>query len=256
MKPKRILNLTINEFLLSITRGTLFVLMIISLSAFSQKEVSWDYPIKPGSEKWKTFLTGQEMVTACQIPNDILANLSTSELARICLNYPLFFLYTASTNEREAIVSMINEFNGLSELSQREDCLKELRKLYQNTSIVKHGDKKDNAQSAVYQMVFLELLLSNNIFSSNAHGRELEELEKVFLEKYNDKLQHQDVYSLYSISKSLLLGAVIYSKQDSLVHGRNLHMRKVKYFIDNYENANSTELTEISQILTSDEESK
>jgi len=31
----------------------------------------WDYPVKPGMEEWRQFKTGQAMVEACQIPQEV-----------------------------------------------------------------------------------------------------------------------------------------------------------------------------------------
>ena len=39
------------------------------------------------------------MQSACQIPDDVLSNLSTEELVQICMDYPLFGNYLAYDNE-------------------------------------------------------------------------------------------------------------------------------------------------------------
>ena len=37
----------------------------------------WDYPVKPGMEKWKQFTKTDEMIQACQIPEEVLNSIST-----------------------------------------------------------------------------------------------------------------------------------------------------------------------------------
>lgn len=62
---------------------------------FSQpNNIDWDYPIKPGTEEWTNFKSGQEMLNACQIPENILKNLSTSPFS--------LFVFKLSSTRRHA----------------------------------------------------------------------------------------------------------------------------------------------------------
>ena len=54
-------------------------------------DVYWDYPIKPGMEEWENLESHKAKVDACQVPDDILQNISTKELLKLCLNYPLLY---------------------------------------------------------------------------------------------------------------------------------------------------------------------
>jgi carbonic anhydrase len=63
----------------------IFGFFIVSFAAMAQeKKVAWDYPVKPGSEEWAAFTTGLQMQKVCQIPENILEQLSTNELVVIC----------------------------------------------------------------------------------------------------------------------------------------------------------------------------
>ena len=42
----------------------------------------WDFPIKPGTEKWAKLKTEKERFDAMQIPKDILSQMSTKELVK------------------------------------------------------------------------------------------------------------------------------------------------------------------------------
>lgn len=59
--------------------------------ALSSQTFSFDSITKP--EVWQSFQTLEEMQSACQIPDDVLPNLSTEELVQICMDYPLFGNY-------------------------------------------------------------------------------------------------------------------------------------------------------------------
>lgn len=235
--------------------------LVISLFAFfmvfnieGQVKVNepYDFPVKPGSTKWESFSTGQEMVEACQIPNSILKNLTTKALAQTCLNYPLFFQYTASNDERKSIDAMIDGFNGLRELSLREDGFNELAELYKSIPVTKTPFLQSKAEDVPYKTVYLELLLANDKFVDKANIFELKNIKKTLLVNYNKKLSKQDVHSLYSIRKTLLLGSVVNFKLDSLSFTPSDNRAKLKNFIKKYSVASAGELTEISKIITTE----
>lgn len=234
------------------TQIILFYVLFAIFSATGQVQIDkpYDFPIKPGSTKWATLSSGQEMVNVCQIPDSILSKLSTQALAQTCLNYPLFFQHTALNDERKAIDEMIKEFNGLNELSLRKDGLKELVKLYKEIPVDKTPLLQSTAEDVPYKMVYLELLLANDRFIGKAQNNELRDIKSAFIVNYNKKLKNQDIYSLYSIRKTLLLGSITNMKLDSLNSTQSDNKEKIKHFIDHYETAKSEELTAISKIIT------
>lgn len=61
-------------------RIIIFLLLIMPIFSIAQKEVNWDYPVKPGSEEWKKFQSSEGMVKACQIPEAVITTLSTDKL--------------------------------------------------------------------------------------------------------------------------------------------------------------------------------
>jgi tetratricopeptide (TPR) repeat protein len=65
----------------------LFLLGLFGANIFSQTK--WDYPVKPGSDKWKDFITHEEMVDACKIPDAVIEKMSTVELLQAWESYPL-----------------------------------------------------------------------------------------------------------------------------------------------------------------------
>lgn len=123
----------------------LLLLLVLSagMAAQSLINVPYDYPVKPGSEQWAAFTSGQQMVDACQIPSDILSKLSTKALAETCLNYPLYFEYTAYNSERDKVIS---GFNGLQELAKRSDGASALLGLYEKVSVVPNSLLKKSSE--------------------------------------------------------------------------------------------------------------
>jgi hypothetical protein len=82
---------------------------------------AYDFPIKPGTDAWRAFNSHQEMLNACQIPESILQNMSTSGLVETVMNYPLLSDMLAFDNIQEGFNSVASSFNGLSTLLQRND---------------------------------------------------------------------------------------------------------------------------------------
>lgn len=226
----------------------LFVILsfLFSTELSAQEKPTWDYPVKPGMEEWAVFETGEQMFNACQIPPDVLNKLSTKELVKVCLNYPLFNDYMAFNDERKGINIIIRQFNGLLELSQRKDGIQELIKAYADYPIISQIQKDITSEyyHIPYKLSFLELVLSDSIFLEQIDSNELEELRKIAVNKYADKLQNSEVYSLFNIKKTMLLAAVILNKQ-----GKTEKQDVVNIFIKNYNNPDAYTLTEISKII-------
>jgi len=228
----------------------LIFLTVFSIAAMAQEnKLVWDYPVKPGSKEWAAFNSGQEMVDACQIPEKVLSKLTTQELAAICLNYPLFFDYTASNEERTGIKYIIESFNGLKELSKRKDGTIELIKIYNEFPVlttVQLPSSKDF--DTPYKLPFLELLIADDVFIKQLNDEQLWNLRKIVLKKYVEKAEHTDVYSLHNIKKTFLLGAVVLDKQSyPSISEKNKSV--IKQFISTYDRLQDAVYTEISKII-------
>jgi len=229
----------------------LFLLLLVTYSTHGQVQIkTYEFPIIPGSQKWAMLSTGQEMVDICQIPDSILRSLTTQALAQTCLNYPLFFQHTALNDERKAIDVMIKGFNGLNELTLRKDGLNELIKLYKEIPVDKTPFLQSNAEDIPYKTIYLELLLANDRFIRKAKKNQLESIKSAFFINMDKKLKNQNIHGLFSIRKTLLIGAITTLKLDSINHTQSGEVQKIRHFIDHYETANPTQLTEISKIIT------
>ena len=145
----------------------LLILMNVALSmlCFSQTEnIDWDYPIKPGTEEWANFKSGQEMIDTCQIPENILKNLSTSRLAHLYLNYPLLGDILFFDNYQEGFERISANFNGFSELFEREDAGTELLKLYQEFDLESFKKSNGKEKTNVFYDMCIDIVIAQPIF--------------------------------------------------------------------------------------------
>jgi len=228
---------------------SLFILISIGLNS-QNKDVSYDFPIKPGMKEWKSLKNRKEMLDTCQIPNAILKTMSSDALAESCMKYPLYFEFTAYNDEMKGISSVLENFNGLKELSQRKDGALSLLKIYKRMTIqTKEGYIETGKSSSVLNFEFIELLLSTDIFLNQLNSIGQQELKAETLSKYGEKLNHVNIYGIHGIAKSLLLGTKLVDKTSS----DKSNKRIMKNFIQNYNSASLEELEQISKIITGNE---
>ncbi len=184
---------------------------------------------------------------ACQIPENVLKKISSHELAYLCMKYPLFFEYTALEDQREAIVRMIKQFNGLKELSTRKDGARVLMETYSRMKVQdKEGYIEKGAYSSVLHFEYIELLLSSDIFQDKLNAMEQQKLKEITISKYTEKLKHIDIYGGDGIRKSLLLSSILMLRTDPDQKNDKL----LEKFIRNYDSVGNKELESISKINT------
>jgi hypothetical protein len=140
-------------------------LFFLPLSGSGQeKKLAWDYPVKPGTEEWGKLDSNEAMVKACQIPEKILASLSTEELADICLLYPLLYDVFAFNDLNNGLDKLFSDFNGIRELYKREYLSGSLIKRYvqkvQNFSFLDEQVSDREKGYFIISVSALEVLLS------------------------------------------------------------------------------------------------
>lgn len=106
--------------------SSLFILVGCQVFAkeagYSLDEV-YQYPVVPGMEAWKALESLPEMAQACQIPEEILGELTTEALLETIKNYPLALNVFAYEDRRLGLEHVKDYFNGLDELYSRKEAL-------------------------------------------------------------------------------------------------------------------------------------
>ncbi len=171
--------------------------------AFTSQTFSFDSVTKP--EIWKTFQTLEEMQSACQIPDDVLSNLSTEELVQICMDYPLFGNYLAYDNETFGIKKVMAGFNGFTELKKRTDAAEKLLDIYANVNVTTLYEDRENAETYPnLKLGYLEMILCSGEIESLYQGEALQRLENLQAQKLTEK-QLTNSNSASSLKHSQLL---------------------------------------------------
>jgi len=130
---------------------------------------AYDYPIKPGTDGWKAFTTHDEMLEACQIPEDILKNMSTKALVETVLEYPLYGDMRAYDSMQQGFEAVASQFNGLPELLNRKDAGTELLGIYSKMNPQDIEENWGDIQKGAYtfSIANVEILLAQNKILDN-----------------------------------------------------------------------------------------
>ncbi len=97
----------------------------------------YEYPITPQKtpEIWKEFTDHQQMLDACEIPEEILKSMTTQQLLLTCLDYPLAGDAMFYDSEISGFNCVKLRHNGMTELFERPDFSTELAALYNDYSV-------------------------------------------------------------------------------------------------------------------------
>lgn len=157
-----------------------------STRAFAVETFSFDSITRP--EVWSTYQSLEDMQRACQVPDSILVTLTTEDLVKLCMDYPLYGIYTAYNNEQDGIRVIMDGFNGFGELKKRKDVSKALVDCYEafdadKMVAVMAADVDFNSDLNPLKLGYLELLLSTDEISSMLDAEDVARLEKVRIEQ-------------------------------------------------------------------------
>ena len=158
---------------------------------------------------WSQYQSLEEMLEACQIPEDKLKSMSTDELIEVCMSHPLHFIYSAYNNELRGADVIIRNFNGFSELARRTDAAGKLLNFYDEIfSESVQQDPSFIGRSDISHIGFIELYIASKALPSLYEDDNLIKLEKI-----SDKILSQKIETkradLFSVRHSFLINAQI-----------------------------------------------
>lgn len=102
-------------------------LFVITLGAAKSPEASYtidtpyEYPILPGTQEWIDLGDVVSRRESCQIPEDILHNMTADALLETVINYPFMADMYAFDDFQTGYETVKRRFNGLQELANRPD---------------------------------------------------------------------------------------------------------------------------------------
>ena len=166
----------------------LLFLLVCTTNGFSQvNDSNYQYPVVPGTEKWKSFTTHQQMLDACQIPMNTIDKLNTEGLVETCLKYPLYMDLYAYNNLQDGFNAVTNNFNGLKALLERKDAFNIISKKYKSLDIGLVGNNLylQEQESYSFKIMNISILLAQYDILQNGNTRDLIELLRLATINYN-----------------------------------------------------------------------
>lgn len=156
---------------------------------------------------WYQFENYQQRIDEFQIPEEALAKLTTEGLSHTCMYYPLRWDYIVwggfSTSSYDGILSIIDNYNGLTELSKRKYGPGALLKLYENlrpdvseARTMLYKGEISNVNSFMDRN-YLELLLSTEYFTPKMSVEQLDRLSRSIVSLTGYYYEHPDSHSYF-----------------------------------------------------------
>jgi len=188
------------------------LLIFIPFSGISQAK--WDFPVKPGTEEWKKFQSNEEMVRACQIPEHVLATLSTEDLMDLCLRYPLLYDVFAFSNLNAGLDKLFSDFNGMRALYQRKDVVNNLIEQYAN-KINSLSFLEEEKHSDLEKGFFIVSISALEILFSRLNRQENHrEVLQSLVAGYEEKLRYPEKFRGIGLRTNFYSRAHVISKMD------------------------------------------
>ena len=153
----------------------------------------YDFPIKPGTDEWIALESTLNRVAACQLPEEVLQGISTEDLAETVLRYPFIMeMMAAYDTFSMGFSATLRKFNGMTELVEREDAATVLLARYQSMDLDEYAE--EGMRDKLYDMLNVEIMLSQAEFAQKLTEAEAIELEQEIEKKSLQKKAHPDFY--------------------------------------------------------------
>lgn len=155
-------------------------------------------------ERWRQFKTLEEMMEACQLPQQMLDTISTEGLIKLCYDYPLHSIYLAYNNQSEGINVITSNFNGFHELKNRPDATEKIIDFYDNLYLPVYLSASSNENDfTILKLNYIENILASNLLPEIQSPENKEKLEQAIQKKIQLKRSAPEIYSTYSLTPSI-----------------------------------------------------
>lgn len=108
----------------------------------------YEYPVVPGTDEWKALDNNIDKLRVCLIPEEILSRMTTEALLESVLTYPMLVNMLIWQTPQQGYEHILRNFNGLQELTEREDFDEVLETFSLNTASV-YSAMTESEQSIV-----------------------------------------------------------------------------------------------------------
>ncbi len=186
--------------LVSIVASVLSALTVTTMPfAASAAENPADYTIKDYttaegfynrvtlSKTWQQSEDRVERGEMLQLPQYMLDRMTTDALVEAVLDYPFFYDVYAFDDVQVGFDLMMDTFNGVQELADRDDVASVLLDKYCDEDVMMEADSAD-ADSEMFRLTNMEILMSQDFVTTKFTKKEKNKFVKSVASKMEDKL--------------------------------------------------------------------
>ena len=186
--------------LVSIVASVLSALTVTTMPfAASAAENPADYTIKDYttaegfynrvtlSKTWQQSEDRVERGEMLQLPQYMLDRMTTDALVEAVLDYPFFYDVYAFDDVQVGFDLMMDTFNGVQELADRDDVASVLLDKYCDEDVMMEADSAD-ADSEIFRLTNMEILMSQDFVTTKFNKKEKNKFVKNVASKMEDKL--------------------------------------------------------------------
>ena len=217
----------------------MFFWVVCDLNAQMATKVSWDYPVKPGSEEWR-MTSYAEKVEKSQPPKELMDRWDTETLFKYCVDYPFNHVTLMFNNPNDGFKRAYEQATVWQEFIHRNNALDFFAKYFEIRPYKKIFNMNDieARNEELFTLYFLEKLVSETDFTTYLDSSQKRKLMYIILESHQSKKDYPHEFigfhynsSLSALLKILECDNVIYSSDEiSLTKFREKTGNE--YFID------------------------
>jgi hypothetical protein len=168
----------------------------------------YQYPEIPEGHDWTT----EQVKEYINLPDSICECISTDGLIQSCLDYPFLSLINAvSSTTQNGYYFVESQFRGLTELEDRDDAATCLLNYYLSIDPSAYDQGLEISEIAGFAMdvLFFEVIFSQQCFLSKLKGNELINLIKSAIEKYDKRINDEVLFgergSLFILARLMFM---------------------------------------------------
>lgn len=196
------------------------LLLAIPIILFAQEKVTWDYPVKPGSEEWR-YTSYTEKLQKNQPPMSLMNKLTSMELLELCMEYPFNMDILLFNNPNAGMRKVLQQSTCWQEYIKREDALSVLLNEYEKrpASGSEINADKNMKNKTIINTFFLEKIISESSILKSSDLEIQKLLLKGLIKKHEDKKFFPTRYSGFTYCSSLSAILKVLESQDLLDSG-------------------------------------
>ena len=171
----------------------MFCLVACVLNAQIETNITWEYPIKPGSYEWK-MTSYDEKVEKSQPPKELMERWDTETLFKYCVAYPFNHVILMFNNPNDGFRRAYEQATVWQVFIRRNNAVDAIGKYFEAHpyKILFEMDNIKVRNGDLLTMYFLEKLVSETDFTTLIDSFQKRKLMEIMLESHQSKKEFPD----------------------------------------------------------------